>query len=105
MTTLVFAGNQFKYEMENVAKLFFPLRHFRFDYDGVPPEEDYILFTRAETGEGISLSVSVNLPDYRRNRRAPSPPVRPTTSARRSWRASSINSWRPTPASTPSGGS
>ena len=64
MTTLVFAGNQFKYEMENVAKLFFPLRHFRFDYDGVPPAEDYILFTRAETGEGISLSVSVNLPDY-----------------------------------------
>lgn len=64
MTTLVFAGNQFKYEMENVAKLFFPLRHFRFDYDGVPPEADYILFTRAETDAGISLSVSVNLPDY-----------------------------------------
>ena len=64
MTTLVFAGNQFKYEMENVAKLFFPLQHFHFDYDGVPPEADYILFTREETGEGISLSVSVNLPDY-----------------------------------------
>ena len=64
MTTLVFAGNQFKYEMENLAKLFFPLAHFHFDYDGVPPEADYILFTREETGEGISLSVSVNLPDY-----------------------------------------
>ena len=34
-TALVFEGNSFKYEMENVTKLFFPLRHFAFRYDGV----------------------------------------------------------------------
>ena len=41
-TALVFEGNSFKYEMENVTKLFFPLRHFAFRYDGICPEENFI---------------------------------------------------------------
>lgn len=65
MTTLVFAGNQFKYEMENVAKLFFPLAHFHFDYDGKCPEDDYILFEQADVPDGIHLAVHIRLPDYR----------------------------------------
>ena len=64
MTTLVFIGNDFKYEMENVAKLFFPLAHFHFVYDEAPPESDYILFKREQGEECVSLSVQVELPAW-----------------------------------------
>ncbi len=64
MTTLVFIGNQYKYEMENVTKLFFPLAHFHFAYDEAPPDSDYILFCK-ETAEGcVRLSVKVCLPEW-----------------------------------------
>ena len=64
MTTLVFIGNDFKYEMENVAKLFFPLAHFHFVYDEAPPESDYILFKREQGEDSVSLSVQVELPAW-----------------------------------------
>ncbi len=65
MTTLVFAGNRYKYEMENVAKLFFPLAHFHFDYEGRCPAADYILFAKEDRPEGVCLSVRADLPGYR----------------------------------------
>ena len=50
--TIFFNGNDFKYEMENVARLFFPLRRFSFVYDSTDfPEEDYLAFLRSEDGE------------------------------------------------------
>ena len=62
-TALVFEGNSFKYEMENVTKLFFPLRHFAFRYDGVCPEENFILFSMQEQENGsVRLRVKISLP-------------------------------------------
>ena len=62
-TALVFEGNNFKYEMENVTKLFFPLRHFAFRYDGVVPEDNYIFFSMREMEDGsVKLMVQISLP-------------------------------------------
>ena len=62
-TALVFEGNSFKYEMENVTKLFFPLRHFAFRYDGVCPEENFVFFLMRELGGGnVRLLVQICLP-------------------------------------------
>ena len=62
-TALVFEGNNFKYEMENVTKLFFPLRHFAFRYDGVVPEDNYIFFSMREMENGsVKLMVQISLP-------------------------------------------
>lgn len=62
-TALVFEGNSFKYEMENVTKLFFPLRHFAFRYDGICPEENFIFFSMRELGDGnVRLLVQICLP-------------------------------------------
>ena len=62
-TALVFEGNSFKYEMENVTKLFFPLRHFAFRYDGVCPEENFVFFSMRELGDGnVRLLVQICLP-------------------------------------------
>ncbi len=58
---LVFLGNSFKYEMENVTKLFFPLGHFTFFYDEQPPEgSEYILFS-LQKGEEVRLRVRISL--------------------------------------------
>jgi oxygen-independent coproporphyrinogen-3 oxidase len=70
MTTLLFIGNSYKYEMENVAKMFFPLAHFHFVYDGEKPESDYICFLKEETEEAVRLSVEVCLPEGRDRREA-----------------------------------
>ena len=60
-TALVFEGNSFKYEMENVTKLFFPLRHFAFRYDGVCPEENFVFFSMRELEDGIE-TLEVTMP-------------------------------------------
>lgn len=58
--TIFFNGNRFKYEMENVARLFFPLRRFSFAYDSEEyPEEDYLAFIRREDNSGGELTVCV----------------------------------------------
>lgn len=64
MTTLVFIGNNYKYEMENVTKLFFPLAHFHFVYDEAPPENDYIRFVKEAVSTGVRLAVEVRLPSW-----------------------------------------
>ncbi|MGI5857196.1 MAG: coproporphyrinogen dehydrogenase HemZ [Candidatus Merdivicinus sp.] len=58
--TIFFSGNRFKYEMENVARLFFPLRRFSFVYDSEEyPEADYLAFIRRENVSGGELTVRV----------------------------------------------
>ena len=59
MMTLIFCGNRFKYEMENFARLFFPLRRFQFAYDCEPPAGgDFLAFIQTAEGEGARLTVS-----------------------------------------------
>ncbi len=57
--TLCFNGNDFKYEMENVARLFFPLRRFSYIYGGELPEKDFLAFIRREVSEGGELEVRI----------------------------------------------
>ncbi len=68
MMTLIFCGNRFKYEMENVARLFFPLRRFQFAYDCEPPAGgDFLAFIQTAEGEGARLTVSFREGEYRDN--------------------------------------
>ncbi len=56
--TILFNGNEFKYEMENVARLFHPLRHFQFAYEQAEvPEGDYLIFTRTLADDHADLRV------------------------------------------------
>lgn len=56
---LCFNGNDFKYEMENIARLFYPLRRFDYLYEPEQlPDSDYIHIFR-ENGEGTLLRVTV----------------------------------------------
>jgi len=56
---LCFNGNDFKYEMENIARLFYPLRKFDYHYEPtVLPDSDYIHILR-ENGEKTLLRVAV----------------------------------------------
>lgn len=66
MMTLLFCGNRYKYEMENVARLFFPLRRFQFAYDCEPPVEgDFLAFSQTAEGEGARLTVDFREGEYR----------------------------------------
>ena len=45
--TIYFNGNRFQYEMENVARLFYPLRRIQFRLEADAYEEgDYLAFRR-----------------------------------------------------------
>ena len=69
--TILFSGNRFKYELENVARLFFPLRHFQFLYDTKEfPEGDFLAFFREEYEEEAALTVSVRQGDFFRQENA-----------------------------------
>ena len=60
--TIIFKGQDFKYEVENVCKLFFPLTHFQFRYDGEKdaelPEGDFLL-TRLKKGKKTTFLLAV----------------------------------------------
>lgn len=60
--TIIFRGQDFKYEVENVCKLFFPLEHFQFQYDGQEagslPEGDFLL-TRLKKGKETTFLLAV----------------------------------------------
>lgn len=66
--TLIFSGNSFKYELEAVCKLFFPVEGFNFIFlddasqNGQKPEGDYAFVCRIEGVKNAMLSVfaSVN---------------------------------------------
>lgn len=63
--TIFFEGNDFKYEMENVARLFFPLRRFSFGYaPEEEPAEDSLVFIRKETEGGWTLTVKVRTDSF-----------------------------------------
>ena len=60
--TIIFKGQDFKYEVENVCKLFFPLTHFQFRYDGEKdaelPEGDFLV-TRLKRGRNTTFLLAV----------------------------------------------
>lgn len=60
--TLIFSGNNFKYELEAVCKLFFPVESFSFIFldenpDAEKPEGDYCFITRIKGVNSSMLSV------------------------------------------------
>lgn len=57
--TIYFNGNRFQYEMENVARLFYPLRHFQCCFETTEYEGDYLAFCREMQGEKALLTVEV----------------------------------------------
>ncbi len=63
--TICFSGNSFKYEMENIARLFFPLRRFDFCYepDALPGGDRIWIFRQYADGETL-LKVSVQSGDF-----------------------------------------
>ena len=65
--TIYFNGNRFQYELENVARLFFPLRRFQFCYEAAAYEgEEYLAFRREADAEGALLTVEVRIRDFLR---------------------------------------
>lgn len=61
--TLIFQGNDFKYELEAVCKLFFPVKSFNFifaDTEEVPaePQGDYCFIIRNIASEDTTLTVT-----------------------------------------------
>ena len=61
--TIYFNGQQFKYELEGICKLFFPVVRFehRFEEPVASEEHDYVLTCRDVQGENTHLSVTVCL--------------------------------------------
>lgn len=59
--TICFNGNTFKYEMENIARLFFPLRKFQYAYEPEElPQGEWLWILRRTAGEGVYLAVTVH---------------------------------------------
>lgn len=70
---LCFNGNDFKYEMENIARLFYPLRKFDYFYEPEQlPDGDYIHIFR-EMGEETLLRVTVREGDFTGSRESTLP--------------------------------
>lgn len=68
--TIYFDGHAFKYEIEGVCKLFFPLVRFQFAYDTAPGTDagDYVWTRRIPEGERTRLSAEVRLQGQSRRR-------------------------------------
>lgn len=64
--TIFYNGNTFKYEMENILKLFYPVRRFRHVYESKEyPADEYVSIDVKPRGEGTShLSVTVKKGDF-----------------------------------------
>lgn len=61
--TISFNGHSFKYEIEGICKLFFPLMRFEFQYDAekLPPEGDAVHTERKQEDDATRLTVWVCL--------------------------------------------
>lgn len=61
--TIFFSGHQFKYELEGIAKLFFPVERFNHIYDEIVLENEasFIITRRKEKSEKTLLWVSVSI--------------------------------------------
>lgn len=64
--TIFYNGNKYKYEMENILKLFYPVRRFKHIYESFEyPEDEYVSIDVSNAGEGIfDLSVTVKKGDF-----------------------------------------
>ncbi len=61
--TICFIGNNFKYEIEAIVKLFLPVEKFNYLFDEYPESGDVCIAVRAKEADGYSLSVTVRLGD------------------------------------------
>ncbi len=77
--TLYFCGHPFKYELEGICKLFFPLIRFThvFDPEGPVPEGDFVRTIREKGKEQTRLCVEVSLGGASRSREAALPNTLP----------------------------
>lgn len=56
--TLIFCGNDYKYEIEGIMKLFIPASRFKIIYsDSIGEEEDYAFVSQQDSGREVLLSV------------------------------------------------
>lgn len=64
--TIFYNGNTFKYEMENILKLFYPVRRFQHIYESREyPADEYVSIDAAPAGDSVSdLSVTVKKGDF-----------------------------------------
>lgn len=63
--TILFNGNRFQYEMQNVARLFFPLQKFEIAHEQpTPVDGDYLVFTRREEENGAKLLIDFRQGNY-----------------------------------------
>lgn len=53
--TIFFSGQSFKYEIEGICKLFFPVMRFEHCYDTLPTGEDDYIFTRRKRTKAYTL--------------------------------------------------
>ena len=57
--TLCFTGNTFKYEMENIVRLFFPLQKFQYAYEPDTLPEGDLVWIQRQTEADTQLTVTV----------------------------------------------
>lgn len=64
--TIFYNGNTFKYEMENILKLFYPVRRFQHVYESREyPDDEYVSIDVSPVGEGgCDLSATVKKGDF-----------------------------------------
>jgi len=59
--TIIYIGNTFKYEMENILKLFYPVRRFKHIYEtSLYPDDDYVVIKT----ENCNVFVTVKKGDF-----------------------------------------
>ncbi len=61
--TICFIGNNFKYEIEAVVKLFFPVEKFEYLFEEYPKNGDFCVIKRGALEDGYILSVYVKIGD------------------------------------------
>ena len=58
--TLIFSGNDYKYELEGVMKLFIPATLFTHVFsDSIDTEDDYVFAQKKDNADNVCLSVKV----------------------------------------------
>ena len=56
--TLIFSGNNYKYELEGVMKLFIPATLFTHVFsDSIDTEDDYVFAQKKDNADNVCLSV------------------------------------------------
>ncbi len=61
--TICFIGNNFKYEIEAIVKLFLPVERFGYLFEEYPTGGDFCIVKREASGNGYSLSAEVRMGD------------------------------------------